>query len=141
MSSNQQAQINANSNNNTDITSSKSNQPIKPLNFSSNSNQESLQNNNLNKSHQFQSQDILLNKININSSVNIPQINSETNISLNEKNLQQNKEQSDYFDHEVSYQNEDDNDNDNDPIYKEYTMINNKRNKVIDDIKNKTKKG
>ena len=136
MSSNQQAQINANSNNNTDITSSKSNQPIKPLNFSSNSNQESLQNNNLNKSHQFQSQDILLNKININSSVNIPQINSETNISLNEKNLQQNKEQSDYFDHEVSYQNEDDNDNDNDPIYKEYTMINNKRNKVIDDIKN-----
>ena len=76
---------------------------------------------------------ILLNKINVNSSVNIPPINLDANLSLNEKNLQQKKEQSDdYFDNEVSYQDEDD----NDPIFKEYTMINNKRNKVIDDIKN-----
>ena len=87
---------------------------------------------NLNKSHQFTQKDIRSNKLNMNSSLNIPSGTSGTNISLNEQILHQQKEHNDYFDNDVSYQEEDE----IDPIFKEYTLINNTRNKAIDEIKN-----
>ena len=90
------------------------------------------QSSNLNKSHQYTSRDIRFNKLNMNSSLNIPSPNTATNISLNEQILHQNKEQNPYFDNDVSDQEEDE----IDPIFKEYTMINNRRNKTIDEIKN-----
>ena len=131
MTSNEQEQPNININNNTDvITSTNDQEQDKPSDTTSN--QGPIQNTNLNKSHQFQTQDIRLTKLNINTSVNIPSANTATNISLNDQNLQQKKEQSDYFDNEVSYQDEEE----NDPIFKEYTMINDRRNKAIDDLKN-----
>ena len=131
MSSKMQDQQNANNSNNSNLILSTSNQqiirtPNSPVD------QAALQNVNLNKSHQFLSKDIRLNKINMNSSLNIPSANTATNISVNEQILHQKKEQSDYFDNEVSYDDEDE----NDPIFKEYTMINDRRNKAIDDLKN-----
>ena len=90
------------------------------------------QSSNLNKSHQFPSKDIRFNKLNINSSFNVPSPNTATNISLNEQILHQKKDPDDYFDNDVSLQDEDE----NDPIFKEYTMINNRRNQTIDEIKN-----
>ena len=130
MTSNQEEQLNENVN--IDNNTSKNNNPENniPLNISSN--QPGLQNNNLFKSHQFRSKDIPLNKLNTNSSINIPPSNVATNISLNEQILHQQKEHNDYFDNEVSYQDEED----NDPILKDYTMINNRRNNIIDNIKN-----
>jgi hypothetical protein len=90
------------------------------------------QSSNLNKSHQFPSKEIRFNKLNMNSSFNVPSPNTATNISLNEQVLHQKKEPDDCFDNDVSYQDEDE----NDPILKEYTMINNRRNQTIDEIKN-----
>ena len=69
----------------------------------------------------------------MNSSFNVPSPNTATNISLNEQVLHQKKEPDDCFDNDVSYQDEDE----NDPILKEYTMINNRRNQTIDEIKNR----
>lgn len=90
------------------------------------------QSSNLNKSHQFPSKEIRFNKLNMNSSFNVPSPNTATNISLNEQVLHQKKDPDDYFDNDVSLQDEDE----NDPIFKEYTMINNRRNQTIDEIKN-----
>ena len=90
------------------------------------------QSSNLNKSHQFPSKEIRFNKLNMNSSFNVPSPNTATNISLNEQVLHQKKDPYDYFDNDISYQDEDE----NDPIFKEYTMINNRRNQTIDEIKN-----
>ena len=131
MTSNEQEQQNINITNNTDAITSTNNQEQNKTS-NTNSNQASAADSNLNKSHQLQTQDIRLNKLNTNTSVNIPSANTATNISLNDQILQQKKDQSDYFDNEVSYQDEEE----NDPIFKEYTMINNKRNKAIDDLKN-----
>ena len=130
MTSNQEEQINENVN--IDNNTSKNNNPENniPLNISSN--QPGPQNNNLYKSHQLRSKDIPLNKLNTNSSINIPPGNVVTNMSLNEQILHQQKDHNDYFDNEVSYQDEED----NDPILKDYTMINNRRNNIIDNIKN-----
>ena len=122
---------NVNNSNNSNLILSTSNQQIiKTPN--SPADQAALQNSNLNKSHQFPAKDIRLNKLNMNSSLNMPSANTATNISLNEQILHQKKEQSDYSDNEVSYDDEDE----NDPIFKEYTMINDRRNKAIDDLKN-----
>ena len=105
MTSNEQEQPNTNTTNNTDaITSTNNQEQNKPSNTTSN--QASAPDSNLNKSHQLQTQDIRLNKLNINTSVNIPSANTATNISLNDQILQQKKDQSDYFDNEVSYQDE-----------------------------------
>ncbi len=131
MTSNEQEQQNINITNNTDAITSTNNQEQNKTS-NTNSNQASAADSNLNKSHQLQTQDIRLNKLNTNTSVNIPSANTATNISLNDQILQQKKDQSDYFDNEVSYQDEEE----NDPIFKEYTMINNRRNKAIDDLKN-----
>ena len=90
------------------------------------------QSSNLNKSHQFPSKEIRFNKLNMNSSFNVPSPNTATNISLNEQVLHQKKDPDDYFNDDVSLQDEDE----NDPIFKEYTMINNRRNQTIDEIKN-----
>ena len=90
------------------------------------------QSSNLNKSHQFPSKEIRFNKLNMNSSFNVPSPNTATNISLNEQVLHQKKDPDDYFDNDVSLQDEDE----NDPIFKEYTMINNRRNQTIVEIKN-----
>ena len=90
------------------------------------------QSSHLNKSHQFPSKEIRFNKLNMNSSFNVPSPNTATNISLNEQVLHQKKDPDDYFDNDVSLQDEDE----NDPIFKEYTMINNRRNQTIDEIKN-----
>ena len=130
MTSNQEEQINENVN--IDNNNSQNNNPENniPLNISSN--QPGPQNNNLYKSHQLRSKDIPLNKLNTNSSINIPPGNVVTNMSLNEQILHQQKDHNDYFDNEVSYQDEED----NDPILKDYTMINNRRNNIIDNIKN-----
>ena len=134
MASNQEEQpnININSDNNPDKTTSINNNQQNSEQVNLSPNQQPLQNNNLNKSEQFQSQDIRLNKLNTNSSITIPQNNIATHLSLNEQTLHQKKEQSDYFDNDGSYQDDDD----NDPMFKEYTMINNKRNNAIDNIKN-----
>ena len=128
MTSNQEEQINENVN--IDNNNSQNNNPENniPLNISSN--QPGPQNNNLYKSHQLRSKDIPLNKLNTNSSINIPPGNVVTNMSLNEQILHQQKDHNDYFDNEVSYQDEED----NDPILKDYTMINNRRNNIIDNI-------
>ena len=85
----------------------------------------------LNKSNQFPSKDIRLNKLNINSSMNNHSQNTATNISLNEQILHPKKDHSDYFDNEILYQGGEE----NDPLFKEYTMINDKKNKAIDDVK------
>jgi len=90
------------------------------------------QNLNLNKSHQFSTKEIEFNKLKINSSLNIPSLNIGTNISLNEQILNKNKDQSDYFNKDVLTKDEDK----NDPIFEEYTLINNRRNQVFDNIKN-----
>ena len=90
------------------------------------------QSSNLNKSHQYPSKEIRFNKLNMNSSFNMPSPNTATNISLNEQVLHQKKDQDDYFVNDASLQDEDE----NDPIFKEYTMINNRRNQTIDEIKN-----
>ena len=125
-------------------------QDIRKINDSSNSNniilstsiQQSHQNNNSsltqilsqnsNKSNQLISKDICSNKLNMNSSLNMPSTKTVTNVSLNDQILHHKKDNSDYFDNEISYQDEED----NDPIFKEYTMINNRRNKTIDELKN-----
>ena len=86
----------------------------------------------LNKSNQFHAKDIRLNKLNINTSMNNPSQNQVTNISLNEQILHPKKDHSDYFDNEILYQGGEE----NDPLFKEYTMINDKKNKAIDDVKN-----
>ena len=86
----------------------------------------------LNKSNQFPSKDIRLNKLNINSSMNNPSQNTATNISLNEQILHPKRDHSDYFDNEIIFQGGEE----NDPLFKEYTMINEKKNKAIDDFKN-----
>ena len=101
-------------------------------NENSNSNQPTSKNENLNKSHQLSQKDNRLNKMNINSSLNIPSANTATNISLNEQILYQKRDHSDYFDNDISYHD----DEENDPILKEYTMINERKNKAMDDLKN-----
>ena len=122
--------------------SNKENLILSTSNQQTNNNQNSQteqpppQNSILNKSQQFPSKDIRLNKLNMNSSLNVPSANTATNISLNEQILHQKKDQSDYFDNEVSYQDDDE----NDPIFKEYTLINDRRNKAIDDLKNITER-
>ena len=90
------------------------------------------QNLNLNKSHQFSTKEIEFNKLKMNSSLNIPSLNIRTNISLNEQILNKNKDQSDYFNKDILTKDEDK----NDPIFEEYTLINNRRNQVFDNIKN-----
>ena len=115
--------------------SNNSNIPLSAINQQSNQNLNFTplsQNSNLNKSNQLTSKDTRSNK-NMNSSLNIPSTNTVTNISLNEQNNHQKKEQSDYFDNEISYQDEEE--EENDPIFNEYTIINDKRNKAIVDLK------
>ena len=131
MSSQQQEQQNINNSNNNNLILSTNNQQTNK-NQNTTTEQPPSQNSNLNKSHQFPTKDIRLNKLNMNSSLNIPSANTATNISLNDQNLHPKKEQSDYFDNEVSYQDEDE----GEQIFKEYTMINDRRNKAIDDFKN-----
>ena len=99
---------------------------------SSNTNKIPPLNSNINKSNQIISKDIRLNKLNVNTSLNMPTANIATNASLNDQNLHQKKDHNDYFDNEILYQDEEE----NDPIFKEYTMINDRRNKAIDDLKN-----
>ena len=70
MTSNQEEQINENEN--IDNNNSKNNNPENNIPLNVSSNQPGLQNNNLYKSHQFRSKDIPLNKLNMNSSINIP---------------------------------------------------------------------
>ena len=116
-------------------TNNANNNVILSSNLESNKNENTSQatskNENLNKSNQLNTKDNRSNKININSSLNIPSANTATNISLNDQMLYQKKEHSDYFDNDISYHD----DEENDPILKEYTMINDRRNKVIDDLK------
>ena len=131
MSSQVQEKQNENNSNNNNIILSSNIQQINKNNLSP-SGQTPSQSTNLNKSHQFPSKDNRLNKINVNSSINIPSANTATNISLNDQTLHQKKDHSDYFDNEVLYQDEEE----SDPIFKEYTMINDRRNKAIDDLKN-----
>ena len=131
MSSQQQEQQNINNSNNNNLILSTNNQQTNK-NQNTTTEQPPSQNSNLNKSHQFPTKDIRLNKLNMNSSLNIPSANTATNISLNDQNLHPKKEQSDYFDNEVSYQDEEE----GEQIFKEYTMINDRRNKAIDDFKN-----
>ena len=101
-------------------------------NNSSNTNKIPPLSSNLGKSNQIISKDIRLNKLNVNSSLNIPTANNATNASLNDQNPPQKKDHNDYFDNEILYQDEEE----NDPIFKEFTMINDRRNKAIDDLKN-----
>jgi hypothetical protein len=135
MSSQPLDQQKINNTNKDNITLSTSNQQTNN-NQNSQTEQPPSQNWNLNKSQQLPTKDIRLNKINMNSSLNVPSANTATNISLNEQILHQKKDQSDYFDNELSYQDDDE----NDPIFKEYTMINDRRNKAIDDLKNITER-
>mgnify|MGYP006873023402 CR=1 FL=1 len=86
----------------------------------------------LNKSNQFPSNEIGLNKLTMNSSLNIPSLNIGANISLNEQVLNQQKEQNDYFDKDVSVTGE----VENDPVLEEYATINNRKNQAIYNIKN-----
>ena len=95
-------------------------------------NQIAPQNTNLNKTNQFPSKDIRLNKLNINSSLNNPSPNTATNVSLNEQALHPKKDHSDYFDNEILFQGGEE----NEPLFKEYTMINDRKNKAMDDFKN-----
>lgn len=135
MSSQPLDQQKINNTNKDNITLSTSNQQTNN-NQNSQTEQPPSQNWNLNKSQQLPTKDIRLNKLNMNSSLNVPSANTATNISLNEQILHQKKDQSDYFDNELSYQDDDE----NDPIFKEYTMINDRRNKAIDDLKNITER-
>ena len=64
--------------------------------------------------------------------MNNPSQNTATNISLNEQILHPKRDHSDYFDNEIIFQGGEE----NDPLFKEYTMINEKKNKAIDDFKN-----
>ena len=131
--SSQQTQLQkyVNNINNIDIFQFTKNQKINQL--SEFTNMKSVpQNSNLNKSHQFPLTEIGLNKLNMNSSLNIPSLNIGANISLNEQILNQKKGGSDYFNKDVSAKDE----NENNPIFEEYTMINNKRNQAFDEIKN-----
>ena len=135
MSSKPQEEQNENNSSHNNIILTSNNQQINKNNPSI-SDQTPSQSSNLNKSHQFASKDIRLNKLNVNSSLNMPSANTATNISLNDQILHQKKDQSDYFDNEVLYQDEEE----SDPIFKEYTMINDRRNKAIDDLKNITER-
>ena len=131
--SSQQTQLQkyVNNINNIDIFQFTKNQKINQLSEFTNM-KSAPQNSNLNKSHQFPLTEIGLNKLNMNSSLNIPSLNIGANISLNEQILNQKKGGSDYFNKDVSAKDE----NENDPIFEEYTMINNKRNQAFDEIKN-----
>ena len=85
----------------------------------------------LNKLNQCSSEINNLEKKNVDESENIQGMNIENNLSLNEQNQYKSNEYSDYSDkggEEILYQ--------EDPIFKEYTLVRNKRNKIIDDIKN-----
>ena len=106
------------------LTSTTNNQSNK--NDSSNPSQVPPLNANLNKPNQIPIKDKRINKLNINSSLNnMPSGNSATN-----------RDHSDYFDNEVLYQDEEE----IDPLFKEYTMINDRRNKAIDDLANNTQR-
>ena len=78
---------------------------------------------NLNKSNQIPMKDKRINKLNINSYLNMP--SSATN-----------RDHNDYFENEVLYQD----DEEIEPIFKEYTMINDRRNKALDDLANSTQR-
>ena len=112
-----------NSNTKNILVSSTNNQSKK--NDSSNPSQVPPVNANLNKLTQIPTKDKRINKLNINSCVNVPSGNSATN-----------RDHSDYFDNEVLYQDEEE----IDPIFKEYTMIADRRNKAIDDLANNTQR-
>ena len=118
-----------NANNNNVIFFSGNQQTIKSENKTHK--QIASQNNNLNKTNQMASKDMGLNKLIVNSSLNNPSANTATNIS-NDQILHQKKDHSDYFENEILYQGGEENDR----VFKEYTMINEKKNKAIDDFKN-----
>ena len=106
------------------LMSSTNNQSNK--NDSSNPSQVPALNANSNKPNQIPLKDKRINKLNINTSLNnMPSGNSATN-----------RDHSDYFDNEVLYQDEEE----IDPLFKEYTMINDRRNKAIDDLANNTQR-
>ena len=90
------------------------------------------QNGNLNKSSQLCPNDIRINKINMNSSNNNPTANTATNQSMNDQLLVQKKDHSDELGNEILYQDEED----NEQFFKEYTIINDRRIKVIEDSEN-----
>ena len=92
----------------------------------------SPQNSIITKSNRLPKKDIRSNKFNIKSPLNNPSPNKVTNVSLNEQILHKKKEHSDYFENEILFQGGEE----SDPLFKEYTMINDKKNKAIDDIKN-----
>ena len=91
-----------------------------------------IQSSNLNKSHQIPSKEIKFNKLSINSSLNPPSLNTDKNISLNEQFLQPKKELADIFNNNDLLKDDDE----NDPIFNEYIIIKNKKNQIIDKIKN-----
>ncbi len=91
-----------------------------------------IQGSNLNKSYQIPSKDIKFNKLNINSSLNPPSLNTDKNISLNEQFIQPKKELIDTLNNDDLQIAEDENVS----IFNEYIIIKNKKNQIIDKIKN-----
>ena len=122
MTSIQSEPLNKDNSNNNNILLSKTNLQFNKKDLS-NQSQVPLLSANLSKSNQIPSKDININKLNINSCLNIPSGNSATN-----------RDHSDYFDNEVLYQDIEE------PIFKEYTMINDRKNRAIDDLSNNTQR-
>ena len=91
-----------------------------------------IQGSNLNKSYQIPSKDIKFNKLNINSSLNPPSLNTDKNNSLNEQFLQPKKELIETLNNDDLQKGEDENVS----IFNEYIIIKNKKNQIIDKIKN-----
>ena len=77
--------------------------------------------------HQIKQKDLL-------NPAQVPLLNNQLPcLNLPSGNNVTNKDHCDYFDNEILYQN-------NDPIFKEYTMINERKNRAIDDFSNNTQR-
>ena len=116
--------MNINQENNEEILS---NSPPDQANI----NQDLKLTNNLNNSHQQNSKEIVKNKLNTNSTSNA---NMATSTSLNE---QKKKEQSDLFDDDddILYNDEEENE-----IFQEYNLLNDRKLRAMDDLKNMTER-
>ena len=91
-----------------------------------------IQSCNLNKSHKIPSKEIKFKKLSINSSLNPPSINTDKNVSFNEQFLLPKKEITDFLINDDSPKDEDEKES----IFNEYIIIKNKKNQIIDKIKN-----